>query len=614
MFCTKCGSEIKDDARFCTSCGAEVTGASQSVVEAKPVDNAEVKPEVNAEDAPAEVASESVGAAGAGAQIAVPEKAKKKVPRAAVIGVASVAVVILVVAGLFVSGVFASDTKVDEKNFPNGALRQAIVESVDVDGNGSLSQEEKDAVTMFAYNGDAIILGTSSGSVDVEQVQKNLSSKGGSSDASQEGLFESLEVFPNINTVVAPDAGLTEVDMSVFSDAEYIDLRGNSIAELDLSDCSHIRSLFCDPSVSLVGLDAANLYYRDLLTSCKSSYGSGTPQTTTITYDTYGRPIEERDGYGYREAYAYDDAGRLVSRKNATNGYVFETYSYNEDGTLASWDRDNYVESEIETVSLSYDDQGLPISIATSAGVNSSLTYADGVLASAKSVENRGYSTSTSTMDFVFQDGNLTKNTCKYVTESSSTSPWTNDVTVEYSYDANGVLTGVKDSSTPSGGSGSVMDTTLSLSESGFPQKVNIVQDYGSSPMTTYETFECNSDGYITKSYAKYFGSDAGSTTEYGYVKFVSSYDYLDTMRYVPTIRPAVDSAAVGLGALMPNVYFASADIHLGDWGPFAVESFGPQCFNAWLTGIDPQFLENANERAIREKAVELYKQEMGSK
>lgn len=108
MYCTKCGNELADDARFCAQCGTPVPEAAEEAAEARGAEA--VADDAAAEAAAAEVAAEAAEAPGAQAAeadgpdegaVAVvqvePRFSTKQLACMAVAGVATVAAVVCIV-------------------------------------------------------------------------------------------------------------------------------------------------------------------------------------------------------------------------------------------------------------------------------------------------------------------------------------------------------------------------------------------------------------------------------------------------------------------------------------------------------------------------------------
>lgn len=614
MFCNKCGAQNEDGAQFCRACGQKLrTAEDQSQLENGQAATTSVQSGATPVPHDPSVAQESLASGVAGGTIVA--QPRPRITKTMIIVGIVIVIIAAVVAILLALGVFSSSVKIDEKSFPNSAVRQAVQVQLDIDGDGVLSKEEMDAVTSFAYDGQNIIFGRNEASVDPDAIRENLQGKGGSSSSSYGNVGQDIKIFHNIKAVVAPDSGLTEFDPSAWPDAEFFDLRGNAIASLDLSKNKAIRTLYCEPEVTLTGLDEANLYFRDLLTNARPSRGSG----FTVEYDMFGRPLAKKSNgsfTSYDPVFTYDDQGRLISRAPRTNATDDNTnlYTYNDKGQLATWSEPMDVCPELFT--FTYDENGLPVKVTEadeySNGMTCDMTYEDGMLVSSNASSGNSSYTYTTSIQYDFDGLLLVGMTGSSQYSTSTTDPNTTSFT--NLFDVNGALIGVEVTSTSSysetSNSLSVTNASLTQTENGFPQKFTYTSMFNGSPSwVCEETYVCNSDGYITKT------TDRSDTTtymnietSYEYVKFVSSNDYLLDMRYVPTLRVAIDSAALGFGNSYPVSSMVSEDLSWGDFGLFRVESFGPQCFNAQVLGLDPQFLLCPNEIAIQKRMVEMYK------
>lgn len=121
MFCPKCGAQIPDDARFCGSCGAQLR-AVEAVAPPRP---------------------------------ARPARRRRVAPLAIALGV----LVVVAATGAVAWFSLFAPYDIDEKNFPDPALRAAVAATYDSDGDGRLSREEGRAVTSMNLSGCAQLSG-----------------------------------------------------------------------------------------------------------------------------------------------------------------------------------------------------------------------------------------------------------------------------------------------------------------------------------------------------------------------------------------------------------------------------------------------------------------------
>lgn len=323
MFCNQCGAQLKDGAQFCPKCGAPV---------GKPV-------------------------AGVAAAVASqPLNAPKKRRRAPVVvaGLLCVAV-----AGAAVFLVLHAPKAIDEKNFPDAALRYYVAQSIDTDKDGKVSEDERNAVTSISVDG-----------------AQDLSGMG--------------KLFPNLTGLTVTGGGLTNLDVSDCSKLESLDVSDEPIASLDVShneklasldttgtqigslDISHnsnLSQLKADDSTTVTGTDATQVQEAWIATGVSQTYDSGSAMEYSVDLDDSGRVTSAKYGYSGRMLtvnYSYDSQGRLVGAKD--NEYMSKTYSYNDSGQLTQYS------TKYETRNASYEN-GLLSKITSGSKTLSAYSY-----------------------------------------------------------------------------------------------------------------------------------------------------------------------------------------------------------------------------------------------
>lgn len=326
MFCPQCGEKNADDARFCGACGASLRRAA-----------APAAPVRSAASAPAPVVR------------------KGRLP----LVVALASLVAMAAAGVAAWLVFFAPFDIDERNFPDAALRAAVAETYDADHDGKLSREEGRAVTEISLSGAAELAGLG-------------------------------RAFPNVSALTVTGGALTRLDVGDLPALTSLDVADEPLAAVDVSQNPSLASLRVPDQTEVAGLEATGLtevwvidkveetngYYvttysveRDesgRVTARETSSDDGPSERWTYSYDEAGRCVagegehltDEGDRTLQSVTYSYDDAGRLASAVEAQgpNDYA-HTYSYDDEGRL--------VEDNVQThggmsgrTLYSYDDAG----------------------------------------------------------------------------------------------------------------------------------------------------------------------------------------------------------------------------------------------------------------
>lgn len=351
-YCPACGAKIKQNAKFCSGCGTPVCVAPD------PDDQYQ---------------------APAGGDNAEPRPKRRWRTAAIVAGSVSLAVVLVVGAFFGVKTFLPSFfglTFVNAASFPDEAMRDAVSEQLDSDGDGILQPSDTERVRSVIVESSRIQFSDSP--ADAETIDKGDSSSDG--DGSVTSL-NCARFFPNLETLICSGTNLVEIDISQNKALSFADLSGTGITTVDVSNNKSLTSLFCDEGVSVTGADEADLYCRDLITSATYASANSTESTITIDYDALGRPLEATDGKGYRRLYSYgdngvetcmifgdtmvmceyDEQGRITSAKTTNSvGDVNDEYLYfvyGDSGLLSSFERSSLTQykSEMYTSSLTFE-------------------------------------------------------------------------------------------------------------------------------------------------------------------------------------------------------------------------------------------------------------------
>lgn len=477
---------------------------------------------------------------------------------------------------------FLSFTFVNEAAFPDHNLRAWVADKVDGDGNGVLTPDEVAAVTQLNLRDPAAttyepqpvatdaeqafryaaagVQGEVIGRAHAEKAgsqAEGSSASSGDAPALQVESLAGIQHLSHLKSLVCPDAGLAELDVSGLPSLEYVDCRGNRFATLDLSQNVSLVCLYCDTDVTVAGLDSAGLVCDDLLVKATSTGmdDGGSLAQMTFSYDAYGRLVQ-----GDGKFYGYDELGRLSAvhtpeqqDRNGTMPAFTDEYRYDDQGNVTTSIRHEaqcsgsgvFSYAPFETV-LEYDDQGRlahrDSTVPTHLGFHpANIVVADyqhndkGGLASAslsrKSSYNLGFGSLDSMSEVTYRytdEGALAGYESENVFESDrSVGTVTFDATdsqlkITSSYD------GVADED--------VEATTYD--ERGFP--VRTIDGQGVRTIA----YTCNGDGYITRARWHQAGSEdaRGSykellnrTVTLDYVKHVGSAVYRDGQRFLPT-------------------------------------------------------------------------------
>lgn len=208
MKCPKCGAQVPEGSKFCNACGAKMGAGGSS----------------SSGSSPSASGSSSSGCG----------------------SVLLLVIVIVAAMGLFKIGPFAPSSQGSgdlassddqaavvelDTDIPDPSFRSYLKDTADLDSDGSLSQDEVDAVTQ---------IGSTEG-------DDGLSGRGVSS-------LDGIEHFTNLTTLVCVNNSITSLDLSQNVNLQQVDCSNNQLTVLELPACSTLTTLHCAGN-QLSGLD-----------------------------------------------------------------------------------------------------------------------------------------------------------------------------------------------------------------------------------------------------------------------------------------------------------------------------------------------------------------------
>lgn len=118
-----------------------------------------------------------------------PDPSPKKTRRKAVIGIcsAAAAVIIAAIGVLVVLDPFNPNTPIDSDSFPNDIIRDAVLNQLDEDGDGRLSDKEAQLVTALVYTPDGAEFVTEGNEVDVQTIRESIQQRNPKADDGSNG-------------------------------------------------------------------------------------------------------------------------------------------------------------------------------------------------------------------------------------------------------------------------------------------------------------------------------------------------------------------------------------------------------------------------------------------
>lgn len=470
--------------------------------------------------------------------------------------------------------------------FPDERLLSAVQAQLDGDGDGSLSVEERRAVSGLGYLPDSIVFfKDGDSSILAEPLIISFSSGEGADPntySSDVDPLQGTELFGGITSMVLANPALCHVDLSAYPSLEYFNCIASGIEELDVSFSKNLERVFCASNVALKGLDASGLFYTELLERAffhpDKEGRKAASVIYNVNYDAFGRPLEVWSTAGSSKTFAYDDAGRCISTESNRHRRS-QTYEYGASGLL---------EKRIATYSLAadspdttieeyvYDAEGRMIQLERSENGSTSTTYYDhegGSLVASSTVGFR-----PKTAGYAFSGaGDIEAVDIKSASALESE---------RYSYNKSGFLTG-KCERYDAGSSMSGLDYATSYSPQGVP-----VCSFKDMKRVDYR---CDGDDYVeAASLGESMSGDmfpSGLMIQAEYVKMVAPLSARSTLRYVPSFSFGVVDELDALGRQWEQGTG-------GDLGATIIE-YGPECAYGRAMGVDPPLLTNANEASL---------------
>ena len=523
MFCTHCGAEVPDGARFCSTCGADLSGQSAPSAASSAFDqttprqsvsatSGQTMPQVTSHAAPQPVAN-PVSDQPVPTQVAPSSCRPRRTFK--ITAIALLALLVLIGGGVGVWFAFFAPYPISQETFPDSGVRTAVSAQLDLDGNGELSRDEASAATSLTVEDPAEVAGLGKYLPHLEQ----LTFFGFSStrvDVTDLGALATLDI--------SGAASITEVSVAGCGALESVIASTDApLAELDVSGCGQLEELVVPDDTVVSGLDQTPLQELWLPESYRATSEDGTlDDRIDATRDATGVVTEYTDDNGtmsYRYLLERDDAGRVtaVESHNERYGYVMRdeltwedervtqvvsstdgeyrgttTYVYDEAGNLLESDREG-VSTDIEdrtTSTYTYGEDGALLSEVTTNTMsnprerNVTWEYADGLPVSL-TIDQRGSTTGTTTAEtrrFDYDDaGNITEVTCE-----SYTSPAYDDdenhanlyKSVTYTYDDEGRIIGALSEALG-------REATFTYDEAG--NLTQVVEKYGGTGSVTAE-------------------------------------------------------------------------------------------------------------------------------
>lgn len=610
--CPHCGASLPASARFCGTCGAAIPDSKPFFEDC--LSEAAASEAFSDAQSPAAAQAETVTSAPTPASRNRSHKHTAAIAGACgAVVLATGAVIVLVATSAFAP----HGIVIDEEAFPDEAIRGAVLAQIDTDNDGVLSLEEQEAVTglvfsrstvSFSLNGETVmpegdlqLEETAEAESAMEPEDTRVSEKNPVDEQSSGGELVSLDglgLFPNLRTVVARDAGLTELDLSVCPNVEYVDCRNNSLASLNLASNANLTTLFCDEDTPVTGLEEAGLYFSDLVAGAiQTNLNTGdVDDSWVVEYDTFGRPLKVTTGRGGERAYTYDEQGRLT--ESAWDSSQWEAYEYGDNGLLSR--HETFFTLDVDSTNTwetayGYAEDATLAQTALRFGGDiqqrRSFSY-EGRKPTSLFAENLDANGSERTT-FEFDTSGHLVNTLTYDEESGFQSV-SEQVVCEYS--EQGALSSWNFSTLWNAERGGVTHAT-EYDDAGMPLRTDLSSGNPNGGDATFD-YECNNDGYVTWLHTWKPDYDRDTELEVSYIKMIGSLEDRPARRYIPHFTVGFgDETWVSGGAplTMGQEWYqdtsGSVDATVLEMGP------AQAAYRAM--GLMPLTLANSNERML---------------
>ncbi len=582
-YCPVCGTKIKQNARFCSGCGTPVHA---------PLDFGEQHSgEQHSEGQRQEpVDTDDVAL-----------RPKRRWRTVAVVAGSISLFVVLVVAAFFGVKTFLPSffgfTFVNAAAFPDEAMRNAVSEQLDSDGDGILQPSDTEKVRSVIVEPERIVLSDSPS--DAEGVA------GGDSSSDGAGSVTSLNCarfFPNLETLACSGTDLVEIDISQNKALTYADLTGCGIASIDVSSNKSLTTLYCGEGVSVTGADEADLYCRDLITSATYTSADSSESTITIDYDASGRPLQATDGKGYRRLYSYGDDGVKTCM---IFGDTMVTCDYDEQGRITSAKTTNSAgDVNDEYLYFMYGDSGLLSSFERSSVTKyksemytSSLTFENGFLTK-QNMDVVGLSGPSRTRSATWSynaGGKVVSNTKSAVCEDISRSGDYNHE-INWTFGDDGLCTSLVCDMNQVAGMQGTQRVDVSYKSDGTARATYTNDIYGTDKHTGIQDLETNADGYISSVGFDDLGTVRnGGKLSVSYVKRIAPLSERAHASGVPVFQIETIGRSSAFDCSVTN-WFETADDQVG-W--LSLVEHDPWSDPLYYYGISDNAINVANEDAI---------------
>lgn len=305
--------------------------------------------------------------------------------------------------------------EINEENFPSEAVREALLEQADLDGDGFLSEEEVAGVASLAIDGATDLLGLEvfpnltdlvlSGKLTEEVDATPLSGLLRLSIMSDRVKTLNVKDMPSLVTLTFEGNGLIAVDVSGASSLQTVEIVSDSLPSLDASNLSSLSSVIAKGD-SLETVDVSNC---ESLTYLELSGDSLTSVDTTGSDSLSSIEVPDSVQMTSDESTEEQEVWLPV----AIEGDADISIARDESGVITSItiDDPSFADDPVEFV-YSYDDEGNLIGYEVSGLEDGDFTYTRSYDSEGVSAQDEKYSGDTlvSTIYFTYDDdGQLTE-------------------------------------------------------------------------------------------------------------------------------------------------------------------------------------------------------------